>query len=228
MNPWDELRNRCHVPYSGTPDVCIAVGNDGSWHPGVRIENASFPLTITAAQAALFGCLSEGVEPVALLVPPGTSLDAAMGFGYPVQSVEAPKGRFKDIRIDASNPQSRFDAFKSRAVVPNSRFPVVAIMETAHGWIMGVNIETADWQAGLCAERVAIAKAVSHGLGAPMNWHIHAFKGDFISPCGACRQVMAEFNVQAPVHMHHPDGTQSRHTVDQFLPFSFNGRTLLQ
>lgn len=226
MSLWDELRSRSHVPYSGHPEVCIAVGNDGTWHPGVRIENASFPLTIHAVQAALFGCLSEGAEPVALLLPPGSSIDAALAYGYPAQTVDLPRGRFADVRIDASDPDACFRSLRARAVVPNSSFPVVALLETETGWVSGVNIETPDWQAGLCAERVAMAKAVSHGMGRPLNWRIHAFKGDFISPCGACRQVMAEFNGQAGVHMHHPDGTCSRHTVAQFLPYTFNGDIL--
>jgi homotetrameric cytidine deaminase len=214
------------VPYSGCPEVCIAVGHDGTWHPGVRIENASFPLTISATQAALFGCLSEGAEPVALLLPPGSSVDAALAFGYPAQTVDSPRGRFADVRIDASDPDATFRTLRERAVVPNSAFPVVALLQTASGWVSGVNIETADWQAGLCAERVALAKAVSHGMGQPLGWRIHASKGGFISPCGACRQVMAEFNGQSEVHLHHPDGTCSRHLVSQFLPLSFNGHIL--
>jgi homotetrameric cytidine deaminase len=226
VNVWDVLGTRSHVPYSGIPDMCIAVGHDGTWHPGVRIENASFPLTISATQAALFGCISEGAQPVALLLPPGASVDAALAFGYPAQTVASPRGRFADVRIDVSDPEPLFERLKARAVVPNSAFPVVALLQTDSGWVSGVNIETADWQTGLCAERVAMAKAVSHGLGSPLRWHIHAFKGDFISPCGACRQVMAEFNQQADVIMHHPDGSRSRHTVGQFLPFTFNGTIL--
>jgi homotetrameric cytidine deaminase len=223
MSLWPILQDRCHVPYSGVPEVCIAVGSDGRWHPGVRIENASFPLTISAYQSAIFGCLSEGSEPVALLIPPGVSMDVAYAFGYPVQTVEAPKGRFADIRIDASDIQSQFQRLRALAVVPNSNFPVVALMRTEQGWIGGVNIETADWQQGLCAERITLAKAISHGLGLPLEWRITAFKGEFISPCGACRQVLAEHNHDAEVWMHHPDHSLSRHTVSQFLPLSFTG-----
>lgn len=226
MSHWPTLRDRCYVPYSGVPEVCIAVGSDGRWHPGVRIENASFPLTISAYQSAIFGCLSEGCEPVALLIPPGVSMDAAYAFGYPVQTVESPKGRFSDIRIDVSDLAAQFERLKQVAIVPNSRFPVVALMRTDSGWISGVNIETADWQQGLCAERVTMAKALSHGLGNPLEWHITAFKGEFISPCGACRQVLAEHNHDAVVWMHHPDQSLSRHTVSQFLPLSFTGEFL--
>lgn len=226
MGLWDTLRQRSHTPYSALPDVCIAVGSDGRWHPGVRIENASFPLTITAAQSAVFGCLSEGGDPIALLVPPGIAVEPLYDLGYPVQTVEEPNGRFTDIRLDIRDPETTFRLLKDRAIVPNSRFPVVALLETSTGWISGVNIEFADWQAGLCGERVALAKALSHGLGVPVTWKIRAFKGDFISPCGACRQVMAEFGTSAPVHLHHPDGSISHHHVGQFLPLSFNGRHL--
>lgn len=226
MSLWPILRERCHVPYSGVPEVCIAVGADGRWHPGVRIENASFPLTISAYQAAIYGCLSEGSEPVAILIPPGVSMDAAYVFGYPVQTTDSPNGRFADIRIEIGDLDELFLRLKDRAVVPNSRFPVVALVRTEQGWISGVNIETADWQQGLCAERVALAKTVSHGLGQPLEWRITAFKGEFISPCGACRQVLAEHNLDAEVWMHHPDHTVSRHTVDQYLPLSFTGEFL--
>lgn len=226
MSLWTDLADRCHVPYSGIPEVCIAVGANGRWHPGVRIENASFPLTISAYQTAIFGCMSEGTDPVAILIPPGVALDAAYVFGYPVQTVESPKGRFADILIDASDIDAQFHRLRSMAVVPNSRFPVVALLRTGRGWISGVNIELADWQLGLCAERVALAKSVAHGLGAPLEWRITAFKGEFISPCGACRQVLSEHNHRAEVWMHHPDQTVSKHTVSQFLPLSFTGEFL--
>lgn len=223
MSVWPLLRERCHVPYSGVAEVCIVAGANGRWYPGVRVENASFPLTISAYQAGVYGCLSEGIEPVSILIPPGVTMDAAYAFGYPVQTVESPKGRFADITFDLSDLEAQFLRLRSLAVVPNSQFPVVALMRTETGWISGVNIETADWQQGLCAERVAIAKSVSHGLGIPLEWHITAFKGEFISPCGACRQVLAEHNHAAVVWMHHPDRSVSRHSVSQFLPLSFTG-----
>lgn len=226
MSLWDTLRSRAYVPYSGIPEVCIAVGNNMRWYPGVRIENASFPLTISAYQAAVFGCLSEGVEPVAILIPQGVTMEPAMGFGYPVQVVDQPKGRFADIHISMDDPNVHFRRLKELAVVPNSHFPVVALVRTESGWISGVNVETADWQQGLCAERIAMSKLISHGLGKPLEWRITAFQGDFISPCGACRQVLAEHNPQADVFMHHPDHTVSAHTVNQFLPYTFTGEFL--
>jgi len=226
MSLWDTLRSRAYVPYSGNPEVCIAVGNNMRWYPGVRVENASFPLTISAYQSAVFGCLSEGVEPVAILIPPGMNMEPAMGFGYPVQIVEQPKGRFVDCMIHVDDLNAQFLRLKDIAVVPHSHFPVVALVRTEQGWISGVNVEVADWQQGLCAERIALSKLISHGLGKPLEWRITAFQGDFISPCGACRQVLAEHNPQADVFMHHPDHTVSAHTVNQFLPYTFTGEFL--
>ncbi len=223
MSGWDLLRTRAYVPYSGVPELAVAVGNDGRRYPGVRVENASFPLTIHAVQAALFGCMANGAEPVAVLLPPGVDLEAAGRWGWPVQTVETLSSRFAEVvKPEPGDPQ----VLKTRAVVPHSSFPVVAFVRYEAGWITGVNIEVPDWQLGLCAERIAIAIGYAHGLGAPLEWDIHAFRGDFISPCGACRQVLAEHGRNNRVRLHHPDGSMSDHSVADLLPHSFSGSHL--
>ncbi|XP_036205578.1 cytidine deaminase isoform X3 [Myotis myotis] len=83
---------------------------------------------------------------------------------------------------------------KKSAYCPYSHFPVGAALLTRDGKIfLGCNIENACYPLGICAERTAIQKAISEGY--------HDFRAiavatdvqdDFISPCGACRQVMRE------------------------------------
>ena len=66
---WVELQKRCYTPYSCNCDMCMVVGRSGLFYPGVRIENISFSLSVEAIQTALFSCLSEGDEPVKLVIP---------------------------------------------------------------------------------------------------------------------------------------------------------------
>ncbi|HEX4774590.1 MAG TPA: cytidine deaminase [Candidatus Saccharimonadales bacterium] len=87
----------------------------------------------------------------------------------------------------------------TNAYCPYSNFPVGAAVISTDGRIFtGCNVENRSFVSGLCAERVAIAKAVTSGskeLGAVA---VHCIKGnpsdpDTLMPCGACRQVMREF-----------------------------------
>lgn len=77
---------------------------------------------------------------------------------------------------------------------PYSKFRVGAIALTKEGKIFkGVNIENASYGLTVCAERVAIFKAVSEGYKDLEKIYIYADKNPCY-PCGACLQVMAEFN----------------------------------
>lgn len=91
---------------------------------------------------------------------------------------------------------------KEKAYAPYSRFKVGAALETAEGKIYtGCNIENASFGLTICAERVAMFKAISDGC---QDFKAIAIAGDsdnFCSPCGSCRQVMAEFASDMPVIM---------------------------
>src|SRR5690606_10872999 len=80
----------------------------------------------------------------------------------------------------------------NQAVVPSSDFPVSAILFTKNGFFTGVNVEVSDWTKGLCAERVALAKAFAEGVTDFKSIEVHTRKGEISSPCGACRQVIIE------------------------------------
>ncbi|XP_011789375.1 PREDICTED: cytidine deaminase isoform X1 [Colobus angolensis palliatus] len=91
----------------------------------------------------------------------------------------------------------------------------------------GCNIENACYPLGICAERTAIQKAVSEGYKDFRAIAIASdMQDDFISPCGACRQVMREFGTNWPVYMTKPDGTFIVMTVQELLPSSFGPEDL--
>ncbi|XP_058994327.1 cytidine deaminase isoform X2 [Mustela lutreola] len=85
---------------------------------------------------------------------------------------------------------------KKSAYCPYSHFPVGAAILTRDGRIFsGCNIENVCYPLGVCAERTAIQKAISEGHREFRAIAISSdLQDDFISPCGACRQVMREEN----------------------------------
>lgn len=112
---------------------------------------------------------------------------------------------------------------KKTAYCPYSRFPVGAALLTGSGRIFsGCNVENACYPLGICAERTAIQKAISEGHKDFRAMAIASdLQDDFISPCGACRQVMREFGTNWAVYMTKPDGTYIIRTVQELLPASF-------
>ncbi len=93
--------------------------------------------------------------------------------------------------------EKALDASK-RAYAPYSKFSVGAALLTKEGKVYtGCNIENASYSATVCAERVAFFKAISEGEREFVSIALVATneKGDMVlaSPCGSCRQVMAEF-----------------------------------
>ncbi len=85
-------------------------------------------------------------------------------------------------------------AAKENAYAPYSEFRVGAALLTENGKIYtGCNVENASYPVGICAERVAVSKAVSDG---EMTFRAIAIAGNeeyYCSPCGMCRQFMSEF-----------------------------------
>lgn len=89
-------------------------------------------------------------------------------------------------------------AVRQWSYAPYSKYRVGAALLTASGRIYdGVNIENAAYPSGTCAERVAIFKAVSEGERDFIAIVVASENGG--SPCGACRQVMAEFGLDTRV-----------------------------
>ena len=222
---WTTLLGRCYVPYSRKPSACIVQGESGRYYTGLRIENLSFPLTMTEDQVAICFCLSEEDKPVRLILRPGDDADRSYWitrFNLTVDYLEQIDDLVCYSNLHSTDKVSFEAALRSltkKAVTPNSNFNVSALLETSAGYVEGVNIEFENWQKGICAERMALAKAYCLGLGSFGSLHVHADAGDLISPCGACRQVLIEHLPHNPVHLYHHSGSKSTYFTDHLLPF---------
>ena len=113
------------------------------------------------------------------------------------------------------------------AYVPYSHFPVSAVLVTKDDQIYtGVNIENASFGLTNCGERTAIFKAVSEGAREFKELIVYGQTDKPISPCGACRQVMAEFfEPNLPVTLVSKDKSTVVMTVKELLPYSFTDLT---
>jgi len=113
------------------------------------------------------------------------------------------------------------------AYVPYSHFPIGAVLVTEEGMIYtGVNVENASFGLTNCGERTAIFKAVSEGERLFKELIIYGQTEKPVSPCGACRQVMAEFfEPDLPVTLVAKDKSTVVMTVKELLPYSFTDLT---
>lgn len=218
------LAQRSYVPYSGKPGACVVESESGRFFPGVRIENISFPLTIPAVQCGLYACISEGEHPCNLYSSDSNSAIEYWQKEYDLDIFELDRAGEKEcseIIIAPAEISALLMNLLDQSVTIHSNFPVSVVLETGQGYITGVNIESNAWELGLCAERVAIAKAIAYGISGIKVMHIHAPRGEYSSPCGACRQVILEHLPRHPIFLHHPDGSTSRHFSSDLLPYSF-------
>jgi homotetrameric cytidine deaminase len=229
----DTFTTHSYAPYSSNPRTCIVESSSGKFYAGVRIENISYPLTIPAVQAACTICLSEGETPSRLYLNE-----------YNYEQLEFWKEEYDlEVQFDTDLPFDKTEALLhplspqlstttklkellSKAVVPNSDFQVAALLFTNDGYFEGANIEVSEWTKGLCAERVAIAKAITAGYTEFDRFEILTKKGQVSSPCGSCRQVMAEFMPTSKIVLHHADSTVSEHFMNELLPFNFTSDSL--
>ena len=113
------------------------------------------------------------------------------------------------------------------AYVPYSHFPIGAVLVTNDGKLYtGVNVENASFGLTNCGERTAIFKAVSEGERSFKELIIYGQTEKPVSPCGACRQVMAEFfEPDLPVTLVAKDKSTVVMTVKELLPYSFTDLT---
>lgn len=113
------------------------------------------------------------------------------------------------------------------AYAPYSRFAVGAALLTADGRVYtGCNIENASYGLACCAERTAILKAVSEGALRFAAIAVIADAADPVSPCGACRQVMAEFAPSMRVVLANLKGEVAVTSVQELLPGAFTPKDL--
>lgn len=114
-------------------------------------------------------------------------------------------------------------AARKHAYAPYSGFCVGAAVLADNGKIYsGCNIENASYGATLCAERTAIAKAVSDGVRRIVGIAVIGDSTGEVTPCGICRQVIAEFaSPETPVWCGNRDGLFTLRTLQELLPFAF-------
>lgn len=116
---------------------------------------------------------------------------------------------------------------RRRAHAPYSRFRVGAALRTSAGLVVtGCNIENASYGLTLCAERVAVFKAVSEGISRFDAIAVVADAPDLTPPCGPCRQILWEFCGDILVHMEDLKGRRRTLRMAELLPFPFDGRHL--
>ena len=115
--------------------------------------------------------------------------------------------------------------YQTRAYAPYSNFRVGAAVLADDGKMYGgCNIETASFGGTICAERVAMTKAISEGA-TKMKQSAVLGDADYTYPCGICRQFMTEFSDDLIVHIIGPDDVRSYH-LDELLPFAFTSEEM--
>lgn len=115
-------------------------------------------------------------------------------------------------------------AAQARAYVPYSEYRVGAALLTADGTVVtGCNVENATYGATCCAERTAVFSAVAAGHTAFRAIAVATHGADAGTPCGICRQVLAEFSADGGLEIlcFTPEGAEARYTLAELLPHAF-------
>lgn len=132
------------------------------------------------------------------------------------------RSRSGDERLVRAAAQARRNAY-----APYSRFRVGAAVLTQDGSVFtGANVENASYGLSHCAERVAIHKAVSEGHRTITTVAVVVAGDEPAMPCGACRQVMAEFGVRRVI-VATPSAVRRVRTLKQLLAEPFLPERLL-
>ncbi|MGC9396095.1 MAG: cytidine deaminase [Anaerolineae bacterium] len=128
--------------------------------------------------------------------------------------------------IDVGLLVARATAALQNAYAPYSGYPVGAAVLADDGHVYtGSNIENAVYPLTICAERVAITKAISEGAQHILAVAVATENGG--TPCGSCRQVMQEFGARTmPVFIARTDGNYRQRTLEELLPEGFSATDL--
>ena len=118
-------------------------------------------------------------------------------------------------------------AARNKAYAPYSNFKVGAAVETVDGQIIsGSNIEMASYGLTMCAERVALFKAVSDGQRKFRRIAVVTDTPQIVTPCGACRQVIWELCGDIEVLLRTLKGDQYVISANELLPYAFDATVL--
>jgi homotetrameric cytidine deaminase len=245
--PLDALRARArsvlaraYVPYTHAPEAAALLLSDGTWVPGVRVENAAYPLLIPALLAAYYTARCAGRADVLAAVQTRAfradtpavmtaalgrpfrlpAPDALLAEGHPLPAPSEPLHPFLAAPSPADDAEgvALAAAVARWAYVPASGFPVGCVAEAEDGRLVpGCNVEHEDWTRGLCAERVALATARSYGVTALRRLYLTCPRDPSGTPCGACRQVLAELAPGVPIVMGRGDAAPEVTTPERLL-----------
>ena len=244
-------RANAYTPFSESDESAIIVLENGSWIPGVRVESASFSLTISAllnsyTTARAFGehalslvCMSRPFTPAELAYLQGLDLEEPLLISDSICSMSTVLPEDLSLSpiqpwLSAAPPQIPATGIQltrkltSRAHVPYSDFPVACILETSDGLLLpGVNVEHSDWSQILCAERNALSTAITYGHRSIKNIYLTCTRDHQCTPCGACRQLLAELTPEAVLWMDRGIAHEESATPNSLLPAWFSGSTLI-
>jgi cytidine deaminase len=118
-------------------------------------------------------------------------------------------------------------AARLRSVAPFSNFKVGAALRTKDGKVFtGCNVESASYGLTVCAERVAIWKALSEGEKDFTDLVIVADTERLTPPCGTCRQIIWEFAKHAKIVLANLSGQREEREIRELLPSAFDARFL--
>lgn len=119
-----------------------------------------------------------------------------------------------DVLMDAAR------SIQERAYVPYSEYRVGAALQTTDGTVFtGCNIENANYSNSLHAEEVAIAEALKQGHREFDRLAVSSSKRDGVTPCGMCRQTLAEFcGPDLAIICDEGDGEVAEYTLGELLP----------
>jgi len=116
---------------------------------------------------------------------------------------------------------------RENAHAPYSGFKVGAAALAASGWVYtGCNVENASYGLTICAERSAIARAITSGERQIIAIAIVADSPQPSAPCGACRQVLAEFAGDIPVILENLKGKRVVYSLNELMPHRFELKKL--
>jgi len=140
----------------------------------------------------------------------------------PVALDAAAEGGFDDAALVAAAVDAR-----EHARARFSGFKVGAALETDAGLVItGCNVENATYGLTMCAERVALYKALSEGRDVFTRIAVVADTGDPTPPCGSCRQLLWEYCGDIEVVLANLDGVKRRLRLSELLPLPFDARLL--
>ena len=118
-------------------------------------------------------------------------------------------------------------AARRHAAAPVSRFAVGAAIRAADGRIFtGCNVENATLGLTVCAERVALWKAISEGVRSFTAIAVVARPASPTPPCGACRQILWEYCGDIPVVLANLRRVTGRYRLAELLPLPFDRRSV--